>query len=126
MTSFIDSLAASEKTAVVIDIGHAYTKWVLMRWRLKVDVWTGEFNLGVDSLAMRPLDTSFQPAWLLTEKYLSPSLTFCMNKPFSLSIQSQPVFEYSAGAMILHDDLLTEFIRSVYYKLVRLQIIQGG
>ncbi|CAF0902455.1 unnamed protein product [Adineta steineri] len=26
MTSFIDSLAASEKTAVVIDIGHAYTK----------------------------------------------------------------------------------------------------
>ncbi len=28
MTSFIDSLAASEKTAVVIDIGYAYTKWV--------------------------------------------------------------------------------------------------
>jgi len=26
MTSFIDSLAASEKTAVVIDIGYAYTK----------------------------------------------------------------------------------------------------
>ena len=26
MTSFIDSLAASEKTAVVIDIGHAYSK----------------------------------------------------------------------------------------------------
>jgi len=26
MTSFIDTLAASEKTAVVIDLGQAYTK----------------------------------------------------------------------------------------------------
>jgi len=77
MTSFIDSLAASEKTAVVIDIGQAYTKCGF--------------------------------AGNSSPRHIVPTAV-------TLNGETKSVFDYSVDLLVLHEDLLTEFIRSIYYK----------
>ncbi|CAF3362224.1 unnamed protein product [Rotaria socialis] len=77
MTSLIDSLAASEKTVIVIDIGQAYTKC----------------GFAGDS----------------SPRHIIPTTV-------TIDGKTKHVFENNSDVMILHDDRLSEFIRSVYYK----------